>query len=74
MSQEYDRIVQRAAGFLARSREESPRQRANREKWLADDPRHERAYRYLKRLDEDARSLGDDADLRSLIEQDLKSP
>lgn len=74
MSHEYDPIVQRAADFLARSREESPRQRANREKWLAADLRHERAYRYLKRLDEDARLLGNDPDLRSLIEQDLKSP
>ncbi|WP_425491088.1 FecR/PupR family sigma factor regulator [Luteimonas fraxinea] len=71
MSQEYDRIVQRAAGFLARSHAESPRQRANREKWLAADPRHERAYRYLKRLDEDARRLGNDPDLRSLIDSDL---
>lgn len=74
MSQEYDRIVQRAAGFLARRREESPRQRASREKWLAADPRHERVYRYLKRLDEDARRLGDDPALRSLMDLHLKSP
>jgi len=74
MSHEYDRIVQRAAVFLAQSCEESPRQRANREKWLAADPRHERAYRYLKRLDEDARLLGDDPDLRSLIDLDFKAP
>lgn len=74
MSNDYERIVQQAADFLARSCEETPKQRSKREKWLAADPRHGRAYRYLQRLDEEAGRLRDDPELRALLEQDLDSP
>ncbi|MEN4902742.1 DUF4880 domain-containing protein [Luteimonas sp. TWI1437] len=70
MKTESERIAQCAADFLARSCEETPDQRMEREAWLAADPRHARVYRYLQRLDEDARGLRDDPELRALLEQD----
>lgn len=73
MSNDSERIAQQAADFLARSSGETPGQRSERETWLAADPRHERAYRYLRRLDEEARCLRDDPVLRALIEQDSDS-
>ncbi|MEN5059990.1 hypothetical protein [Luteimonas sp. TWI1416] len=74
MSTDYERIVQQAASFLARSCAETPVQRVRREKWLAADARNMRAYRYLQRLDEEAAHLRDDPELRALIEQDLLPP
>jgi len=67
MTTDSERIAQRAADFLARSWDETPDQRLTREAWLAADPRHARAYRYLQRLDEKARRLGQDPDLRALL-------
>lgn len=68
-----ERIAQCAADFLARSCNETPEQRSAREEWLAADPRHARAYRYLQRLDEEALGLRDDPELRAFLEQDPES-
>lgn len=70
MNTESERIAQLAADFLARSCEETSDQRTEREAWLAADSRHARAYRYLQRLDEEARGLRDDPELRALLEQE----
>lgn len=73
MNTDPERIAQCAADFLARSWDETPDQRLSREAWLAADPRHARAYRYLRRLDEEALGLRNDPELRALLEQDPES-
>lgn len=74
MNTDYERIAQQAADFLARSREETPDQRRERETWLAEDPRHVRLYLHLQRLDKQATGLLDDPELRALFERDSKLP
>lgn len=64
-----ERLAQRAADFLARSREETPAERQAREAWLAEDPRHLRIYQSLEQLDKDATALLDDPELRALLKR-----
>lgn len=74
MTTENERIAQRAADLLIRSREETPEQRREREDWLAEDPRHDRIYLQLQRLDNEATGLLEDPELRALLERDSKQP
>lgn len=74
MNTEYEQVVQQAADYLARSREETEGQRREREAWLAEDPRHLRVYLHLQRLDEQATGLLDDPELRAIFERDFKLP
>lgn len=70
MSHESERIAERAAEFLARSREETPAQRQEREDWLAADPRHREVYLQLQRLDERASVLLQDPDVQARTGRD----
>jgi transmembrane sensor len=70
MSHESERIAERAAEYLARSREETPAQRQEREDWLAADPRHRELYLQLQRLDERASVLLQDPDVRDRTGRD----
>lgn len=70
MSHESERIAARAAEYLARSREETPAERREREEWLAEDLRHREVYRQLQQLDERASILLGDPDIRMLTDRD----
>lgn len=74
MTTENEQIAQRAADFLARSREETAAQRREREDWLAEDPLHVRIYLHLQRLDGAVTRLSDDPELQALFEHDSKLP
>jgi transmembrane sensor len=71
MSRESERIAERAAAYLTRSREETPAQRREREAWLAADPRHLHCYRQLQQWDRHAAGLLDDPGLQALAARDL---
>ncbi|WP_368565572.1 DUF4880 domain-containing protein [Pseudoxanthomonas sp. UTMC 1351] len=73
MSHESERIAARAAEYLARSREETPVQRREREEWLAADPRHFMAYQRLLQLEEHATGVLDDPELQAITERDLEA-
>lgn len=70
MSRESERIAARAAEYLARSRDETPTQRWEREDWLAADSRHREVYLQLQRLDERASLLLEDPDVQALTNRD----
>lgn len=70
MSHESERIAERAAEYLARSRGETPAQRQEREDWLAADPRHREVYIQLQRLDERASVLLQDPDVQARTGRD----
>ncbi|MCE4369693.1 FecR family protein [Xanthomonas hortorum] len=74
MTDDSDRIAQQAAAYLARSRDETPAQRQEREAWLAADARHAREYERLRRVeDRMAGLMGDDPDLQALDAKDIEA-
>ncbi|MEQ8073625.1 FecR family protein [Xanthomonas hortorum] len=74
MTDDSDRIAQQAAAYRARSRDETPAQRQEREAWLAADARHAREYERLRRVeDRMAGLMGDDPDLQALDAEDIEA-
>jgi ferric-dicitrate binding protein FerR (iron transport regulator) len=71
MSDISERIYDLATRYLVHSQIETEQERQERERWLAEDPRHRQAYDEMTVIDEVLTSAAADPELRARAAQHL---